>query len=197
MLPVQSPVQPTTLDQGQPERDHSRRLRKRSSVNSSLHDSVAQLDRSPHLTAPDSPDLTSSPRPSQPPRSQTTGTSKLTKPPLRQSASFVNTPRYNMDTVTTPRSDISSSSPRQRYSDEANGGIKAVRKKSGFSSFVNSLVGSPRRPNISAPENPVHVTHVGYNYDTGEFTVSHHLLFHVSHRPPHPAPQRKRFTDNV
>jgi hypothetical protein len=40
---------------------------------------------------------------------------------------------------------------------------------------MNNLVGTPRKPTISAPENPVHVTHVGYDQNTGEFTV----------RPPH------------
>lgn len=73
-----------------------------------------------------------------------------------------------MDTATPPRSDLGTDSPKQRYSDETNG-LKAKRK-TGFSSFMNNLVGTPRRLNISAPENPVHVTHVGYNYDTGEFT---------------------------
>jgi p21-activated kinase 1 len=47
-----------------------------------------------------------------------------------------------------------------------------MRKKSGFSGFMNSLVGSPKKPVISAPENPVHVTHVGYDSSTGQFTVS-------------------------
>jgi len=107
---------------------------------------------------------------------------KLTKPPLRQSASFAAGKRSVMDTITPPRSDASSNSPRQRYSDEANGPIKGLRKKSGFSSFVNNLVGSPRRPQISAPENPVHVTHVGYNIDTGEFTVCE-ILRHLNSCP--------------
>ena len=52
-----------------------------------------------------------------------------------------------------------------------------LRKKSGFSGFMNSLVGSPKKPLISAPENPVHVTHVGYDSTTGQFTVR---LFLVS-----------------
>jgi p21-activated kinase 1 len=46
-----------------------------------------------------------------------------------------------------------------------------LRKKSGFSGFMTSLVGSPKKPLISAPENPVHVTHVGYDSSTGQFTV--------------------------
>ncbi|KAJ4150236.1 hypothetical protein LMH87_010994 [Akanthomyces muscarius] len=61
----------------------------------------------------------------------------------------------------------------KRYSDES-GGIPSkpptVRKKSGFSGFVNSLVGSQKKPMISAPENPIHVTHVGYDSSTGQFT---------------------------
>jgi p21-activated kinase 1 len=48
-----------------------------------------------------------------------------------------------------------------------------MRKKSGFSGFMSSIgVGSPRGVKISAPENPVHVTHVGYDNQTGQFTVS-------------------------
>jgi hypothetical protein len=66
--------------------------------------------------------------------------------------------------------DAGARSPRQRYSDEARETNK-LKKKSGFSSFMNNLVGTPRKPTISAPENPVHVTHVGYDQNTGEFTV--------------------------
>jgi p21-activated kinase 1 len=47
-----------------------------------------------------------------------------------------------------------------------------LRKKTGISGFMSSLVGSPKKPLISAPENPVHVTHVGYDSQTGQFTVS-------------------------
>lgn len=192
MLPVQPPLQPTPDAHDQPERDHSRRLCKRASP--SLRDSVTQSDKSLHSTPADSPELLQSPPTSLPSRFQNSAASKLTKPHLRQSASFASTSRHNMDTVTPPRSDVSTNSPRQRYSDETGGALKPVRKKSGFSSFVNSLVGSPRRPNISAPENPVHVTHVGYNFDTGEFTVSHPLpsFYPTTTSIPYPAPHRKR-----
>jgi P21-Rho-binding domain len=46
------------------------------------------------------------------------------------------------------------------------------RKKSGFSNFMSGLVGTPRKVQISAPENPVHVTHVGYDNESGQFTVN-------------------------
>ncbi|KAI9656695.1 MAG: signal transducing kinase of the PAK [Trizodia sp. TS-e1964] len=46
----------------------------------------------------------------------------------------------------------------------------STRKPRGFSKIMNSMLGSPRRINIGAPENPVHVTHVGYDNETGQFT---------------------------
>lgn len=48
---------------------------------------------------------------------------------------------------------------------------RPARKKSGFSSFVNSIIGSPKGIKISAPENPMHITHVCYDSETGQFTV--------------------------
>ena len=97
-------------------------------------------------------------------------TTTLANPDVELSQSLAATGR-RMDDLTGPRSDLSGRSPRQRLSDEAKDG-KAQKKKTGFSSFVNNLVGTPKRPAISAPENPVHVTHVGYDQETGEFTVS-------------------------
>lgn len=68
-------------------------------------------------------------------------------------------------------------SQSKRFSDESKEPkMSVLRKKSGFSGFMTSLVGSPKKPTISAPENPVHVTHVGYDSSTGQFTVSLHLV---------------------
>ena len=87
-----------------------------------------------------------------------------------------------MDAITSPKFDgaarpafgtrataSGATSPQQRYSDEAS--AARPKKKSGFSSFVNSMLGSPRKVPISRPENPVHVMHVGYDNETGQFTV--------------------------
>lgn len=60
---------------------------------------------------------------------------------------------------------------------ESKGG--GLRKKSGLTNFVNSLVGASKKPVISAPENPVHLTHVGYDSNTGQFTVRSD----TAHRP--------------
>ena len=98
-------------------------------------------------------------------------TTTLANPDVRLSQSLAATGR-RMDDINAPRGELGARSPRLRLSDEAKEG-KAVKKKTGFSSLINNLVGTPKRPAISAPENPVHVTHVGYDQETGEFTVGH------------------------
>lgn len=94
--------------------------------------------------------------------------SRWRAPRLRQSASYAAV-RRPMETITPPQSDNGTTSPK-RFSDDSRD-AKAQKKKSGISSFLNSMMGSPRKMNISNPENPVHVTHVGYDNETGQFTV--------------------------
>ncbi|KAK5946764.1 signal transducing kinase of the PAK [Knufia obscura] len=74
--------------------------------------------------------------------------------------------------ITPPRSETGTMSPKRISGDLAHQlkPIRAHRKKSGFSSFVNSMLGSPRQIKISAPENPTHITHVCFNEETGQFT---------------------------
>ncbi|KAK4654844.1 signal transducing kinase of the PAK [Podospora pseudocomata] len=93
-------------------------------------------------------------------------------PPLRQSASFSATEASSLNEKASGSSKTESSTGPKRYSDETKETKmpSVLRKKSGFSGFMNSLVGSPKKPLISAPENPVHVTHVGYDSTTGQFT---------------------------
>ncbi|KAK3905251.1 Serine/threonine-protein kinase ste20 [Staphylotrichum tortipilum] len=94
-------------------------------------------------------------------------------PALRQSATF---PASDISATMNEKTGASkpegAAPPFKRYSDEAKESKLPImlRKKSGFSGFMNSLVGSPKKPLISAPENPVHVTHVGYDSSTGQFT---------------------------
>lgn len=87
---------------------------------------------------------------------------------LRQSASFTNISR--METALPQIDDVAPSA--KRNSDDGNTSSKP-RRKNTFSSIMNSVLGSPRSIKISAPENPVHVTHVGYDNQTGQFTVRH------------------------
>lgn len=110
-------------------------------------------------------------RPPPPPLSHTSPDPRMMSPPLRQSASFSTGDKISE--ITTPRIPDNQLVSPKRYSDESKDLKSAgLRKKTGFSGFMSGLVGSPRRVNISAPENPVHVTHVGYDNETGQFTVS-------------------------
>jgi p21-activated kinase 1 len=104
-------------------------------------------------------------RPAGPPHSHTDQPSRY----LRQSRSF------NAKMETTPPA---TANPKaNRYSDGSGEGLAKKRlsggakKKGAFSSFVSSMLGSPRRPTISTPTNPMHVTHVSIDNQTGEFTV--------------------------
>ncbi|RYN90404.1 Serine/threonine-protein kinase ste20 [Alternaria tenuissima] len=88
---------------------------------------------------------------------------------LRQSRSFNN----KMDTTTTPPT--TQSNKTNRYSDGSGDAAKkrlsgGAKKKGTFSNFMSSMLGSPRRPTISTPTNPMHVTHVSIDNHTGEYT---------------------------
>ncbi|OAQ82193.1 serine/threonine-protein kinase pak1/shk1 [Purpureocillium lilacinum] len=97
--------------------------------------------------------------------------SRLASPALRSSVSFSNMDPSIVEKVQGGRVPDSQVTSPKRYSDEGKDAKPGVlRKKSGFSAIVNSLVGSQKKPVISAPENPVHVTHVGYDSATGQFT---------------------------
>ncbi len=85
-----------------------------------------------------------------------------------------------MTDPTTSRLENEVLSPKRTSTDLQLNKPTALRKKSGFSSFVNSMLGSPRTIKISAPENPMHMIHVGYDNVTGQFTVSLRFFPHRS-----------------
>ena len=114
-------------------------------------------------------------RPGPPPLSHTSPDSRMLTPSLRQSASFSTGDRSHE--VTTPTRSETSFGSSKRYSDDSNGAastgkVRFRKKSSGVSGFISSVLGSPRNVKISAPENPVHMIHVGYDNETGQFTVS-------------------------
>ena len=117
---------------------------------------------------------TANQRPSIPHPAYTSPDPRVPGPALEHSASFSAAP----DIMAAEKSQGAKVSENQlngpkRFSDEAKEPKmpSVLRKKSGFTGFMTSLVGSPKKPTISAPENPVHVTHVGYDSSTGQFTV--------------------------
>lgn len=99
-------------------------------------------------------------------------TSDLRHHPLRNSQT-IGPGGITMMEVTPPKSENGTLSPK-RFSGDAQTSKPPgpLRKKSGFSTFVNNMLGSPRTIKISAPENPMHMIHVGYDNQTGQFTVS-------------------------
>lgn len=135
---------------------------------SALDETISQPQNSPRRPPLQSPHTSPDPRGVQ---------------TLRQSQSFTALPP-RMDT--TPQRVEERAPNSKRFSDEASGtksNWTGRSKKSSFSSFVNSVLGSPKNNiKISAPENPVHVTHVGYDNQTGQFTVrlSPNLVMGVS-----------------
>lgn len=108
----------------------------------------------------------------RPTQSHTTPNANMTSPSLRQSASFSIGDQSN--DPSSPHSESGLTTPK-RYSDEAKNAAP-WKKKSGFSNFMNSVLGTPRNVKISAPENPVHVTHVGFDNKTGQFTVRRYVF---------------------
>ncbi|EFZ02536.1 serine/threonine protein kinase domain protein [Metarhizium robertsii] len=99
-----------------------------------------------------------------------TGTRNV-NPALRASQSFSNMEPAITEKIQGGKAPDGAAAAPKRYSDEGKDSKPPmIRKKSGFSGFVTSLVGSQKKPTISAPENPVHVTHVGYDSATGQFT---------------------------
>lgn len=78
--------------------------------------------------------------------------------------------------TTPPRGGTSSSDGKsQRYSDEVKP-ESAKKSKSMFSALLSGVKGTPRRPTISSPVNPTHVTHVSIDNETGKYTVCSHLV---------------------
>ncbi|KAJ6261351.1 Serine/threonine-protein kinase [Drechslerella dactyloides] len=59
----------------------------------------------------------------------------------------------------------------KRLSDETKGSANPlIKKKGGLSGFFGFGDKPLKKVEISQPSNPVHVTHVGYDFETGEFT---------------------------
>ncbi|KAL9052355.1 MAG: hypothetical protein Q9162_005447 [Coniocarpon cinnabarinum] len=88
---------------------------------------------------------------------------------LRKSTSALLGPA-SMDGSSSRRYEQPLKSPGNRLSDDSGASQKSGRKKSGLSQRMKDMLSSPRKPQISLPENPVHLTHVGYDNSTGEFT---------------------------
>lgn len=115
-------------------------------------------------------------QPSQPPSLNRNHTSPDSRQLPLGSPHTLRSGNAAMMEVTPPKSENGTLSPKRFSGDSQTKPPGPFRKKSGFSTFVNNMLGSPRTIKISAPENPLHMIHVGYDNQTGQFTVSWDIL---------------------
>ncbi|KAG5928871.1 hypothetical protein E4U42_007849 [Claviceps africana] len=134
-------------------------------------DGAAILSRIESTKYPSLP-ASSQPAPGSPVQNKFMADKRFVSPVLRSSRSFGNMESPISEKMYGGRVSETVVTGPMRYSDDGKEfkPPPMLRKKSGFSGFVTSLVGSQKKPVISAPENPVHVTHVGYDSSTGQFT---------------------------
>ncbi|KAI9717460.1 MAG: signal transducing kinase of the PAK [Chrysothrix sp. TS-e1954] len=111
-------------------------------------------------------------RPTNPRNSVSESARRLVSPRLRHSASFAPGSKNTMDPSSSPRQDPIPATGHQRLSisEEPPGPAKSQRKRTGLAKFVSSMRGSQSKVAISKPENPVHLTHVGFDNQTGKLT---------------------------
>ena len=69
-----------------------------------------------------------------------------------------------------PSIDYSQASPQAVNSRNRSRSGTASKPKKGVLSLVSEMFNTTKRPEISTPYDPVHLTHVGFNSSTGEFT---------------------------
>ncbi|KAI9629231.1 hypothetical protein KEM48_011079 [Puccinia striiformis f. sp. tritici PST-130] len=84
----------------------------------------------------------------------------------QQTEALTSNPISNSNPISplSPNAEASSSSTKPKK-DRRETTIKSV-----FGGFVNNLLSNPKKVEVSAPYDPVHLTHVGFNSNTGEFT---------------------------
>ncbi|MBE7180724.1 MAG: hypothetical protein INR71_05875, partial [Terriglobus roseus] len=142
------------------------------SPQSAAHSQAQNLIPSPQLSP--FPQAQASPS-GPPPQDHFVNDPRLASPKLQHAKSVAAIGR-KMERITPPRTDAVASgarSPQQRYSDEGSSKSDSSggKKKGLFSSLINGMSSSPRRPTISTPSNPMHVTHVSIDNETGQYMV--------------------------
>ena len=83
---------------------------------------------------------------------------------VTNSSSTVYSPSVNVTSFSPPAVDRMGTAARSRS------GTVTAKSKKGMLGFMTDFLNSNKRPEISTPYDPVHLTHVGFNSSTGEFT---------------------------
>ncbi|KAF8347896.1 STE/STE20/PAKA protein kinase [Amanita rubescens] len=94
-------------------------------------------------------------------------TSLLNSPPPPPMAAPTRPSRANtanLNDIFPPDINISLTPPRSRSA------TTSTKPKKGVLGFMSEVFNTTKRPEISTPYDPVHLTHVGFNSSTGEFT---------------------------
>ena len=60
--------------------------------------------------------------------------------------------------------------PPNNYGTRSRSGTASAKSKKSMFSFMDGFLTAQKKPEISTPYDPVHLTHVGFNSSTGEFT---------------------------
>ncbi|KAI6041257.1 STE/STE20/PAKA protein kinase [Pisolithus marmoratus] len=69
-----------------------------------------------------------------------------------------------------PSTDPSPTPPASTTGTRSRSGTVVSKPKKGMLGFMSEFLNTSKRPEISTPYDPVHLTHVGFNSSTGEFT---------------------------
>ena len=132
-------------------------------------------DHDPFAAAsPSNPSLAKSPpMASPPPRPSRANTATLND--LFPNTSAPATRRLSVPVTVTPldlpfTADPQESLPSLSSGTRSRSGTLATKSKKGMLGFMSDFLNTSKRPEISTPYDPVHLTHVGFNSSTGEFT---------------------------
>ncbi|KAI6164633.1 STE/STE20/PAKA protein kinase [Pisolithus thermaeus] len=69
-----------------------------------------------------------------------------------------------------PSTDTTPTPPASTAGTRSRSGTVVSKPKKGMLGFMSEFLNTSKRPEISTPYDPVHLTHVGFNSSTGEFT---------------------------
>ncbi|KAI9464232.1 Pkinase-domain-containing protein [Boletus coccyginus] len=132
-----------------------------------------RVDHDPFAPAKSSPMAAPPPRPSRAntatlndlfPTSATVAARRLSAPISAPD------PPFSPDPDPLPALSSGDALPTLSSGTRSRSGTLAIKSKKGMLGFMSDFLNTSKRPEISTPYDPVHLTHVGFNSSTGEFT---------------------------
>ena len=93
-----------------------------------------------------------------------------TPPPSSTDTQFYADPNESVPPLTPIDFTLNSPAGLPPVGTRSRSGTTSAKSKKGVLGFMSELLNTPKRLEISPPYDPVHLTHVGFNSSTGEFT---------------------------